>query len=191
MSLPPSRNPRRRRTRRHVLLTSLVSFFALLPFVTVPTIAAWSDSAHFRAPVSAAAQFPVATGCKVMSSTGTDTGKSCAINLAASSAAEFGDGKGPGERTANVYLGFTFAAPGSGEYVLFTVDLRTVPGFPANWVWDSPMRGFSLGSLIAQPGSSCSALPFLTARAPSWASGNTVHFTYYENRTGKSGLGCA
>lgn len=105
---------------------------------------------------------------------------------------DFGDGAPQGQRTANVYLRFVVAAPGAGEHIRFTVDMRSVPGLPAGWsTWNTPNRGFALGNLEAQPGARCADLPLLTARAPGWASGGgDIHLTYFEDRPAHA-TGCS
>lgn len=178
--------------RRIVALAA--GFAALLPFVLLPTTAAWTDDAHFTAEASAGTWPTGPTeGCRIMTASGVDTGKPCTINYAGSHATDFGDGALPGSRTANVYVKFQFGAPGAGEYVVATVDVRKVPGLPAGWsTWETPLRGFSLGNLTAEPGALCSDLPLVVGRVPSWGGGGqNIHFVYYEDRTGKSELGCS
>src|SRR5690606_909853 len=104
-----------------------------------------------------------------------------------------GDGAAAGQRTGHFYLRFNVGSIANGERLVFTVDVRSISGLPSGWsTWNTPMRGFGLGNLTAEPGALCSELPFLTARAPSWASGGgEIYFQYFENRTGKSGLGCS
>lgn len=175
-----------RRTTRHGVI-ALAAVLAIGAAVAVQsTVAAWTDPAHISATASAGRWTNV---CQVMSSAGVATTKPCTV--VSLRGRDNGDGRPAGQRTAQMYATFTFGNLAAGEYVLFTVDLRTATGLPANWsTWTTPNRGFGLGNLTAQPGSLCSALPNLTARAPVWGgSGTDVYFVYWEDASGKQ-RGC-
>lgn len=175
-----------RNAARRGLVAGAVVLVFLGTLAVQSTVAAWTDPAVVQATASAGTWANV---CRVMSPAGVATTKPCTVVSVRGQ--DNGDGRPAGARTGHFYVRFTFGNLAADEYVLFTVDLRTATGLPANWsTWATPHRGFGLGNLTAQPGSLCSALPNLTARAPVWGgSGTDVYFVYWEDATGQQ-RGC-
>jgi len=154
------------------------------------TSAAWTNDAWASAAASTGTWVTAPTSsCVVLNAAGNPvTSKPCTITSLR--AVDNNDGSPVGQRRAHMYLRLSTAPLASGETLRFTVDLRTATGLPSNWVWSN--AGVTAGNLIASPGFACSSLPWLTAFAPSWASGGAdVYFVLLENRTGQSGLICS